>query len=281
MTIDDVVRHCLMALFRNDFFKKEFVLKGGQWLRLREELRTRLSGDIDFSVKGKIENPDQFEETLRECISAEFASNGFYAFAFKVDRRPKKRRDGQPDWWGGWRVSFKLIDYDKRTLPRDALERSAITPQGANSSVIAIDVSEYEYCESVERMKIDAVSITVYSRALVLLEKLRAICQQHPAYPLKGNLARSRDYYDIEQLWRKVVSESAETTFIKECREHLPGVFAAKEVDLELLQKIFDSEFVKLQESGWQSVVSTVNNKVADFSFYNEVVRLIVKKLLE
>jgi predicted nucleotidyltransferase component of viral defense system len=279
MTIDSVIETCLTALFKEDIFNESLYLKGGQALRLKEDLRFRFSADMDFSTPEKIDDEKLFFDTAKELLQAEFFSHDLYLFDFKFTRRPRIKRNGTPDFWSGWEVQFKLIEKNKRTLSLEDKRIQALVPEGSASPIIRLDISEHEYCGAVEKILVRSVKVNVYSRTLLLLEKIRALCQRHPEYKLTGNESRARDYYDIERLWNKVAKEQAEEKFTKECKKHISKVFSAKGVSLEILNKIFDPEFIEIQKSGWPSVKATVSGKLDDFEFYNEVLKGIVDKL--
>jgi hypothetical protein len=140
-------------------------------------------------------------------------------------------------------------------------------------------VSEYEYCGSIEKIKLEFVEVYTYSRVLLLLEKIRAVCQQHPEYSLKGIDSRGRDFYDIEKLWQKVLREKKTDEFIHDCKIHLPYVFESKQVSQELLIKIFDPDFLEIQKSGWETVKATVSEGMDSFDYYVETLRDIISRM--
>ena len=148
-------------------------------------------------------------------------------------------------------------------------------PAGAASSKIEIEISEYEYCDSAEKVELDGSIITCYSTALLILEKLRAICQQHPRYPHGKLKNRARDYFDIYQLVKKHRSDE----LYPELRHHLPQVLTAKDVSVDLLKEIFEPEFVEFQASHFASVEATVKETMEPFDFYLEQLRLLVSDL--
>ena len=279
MEVDEVIEICLTGLYKEDVFNDTLYLKGGQALRIKEDLKSRFSADIDFSTPSKIELPDLFFKNLVDALSNEFSARGYHLFDFKPERRPKFRPNDMPDFWGGWLVTFKFIENKNKTLPLENKRKQAIIPRGALSQTIDFDISEYEYCGSVEKVKVKSINVSVYSRVLLLVEKIRAICQQHPDYKLKGNDSRARDYYDIEKLWSKVIQEKNEKLFLEECSKHIHNVFDAKQVDFGLLDKIFLDDFVEIQRSGWSSVVATVSDKIQNFDYYNENLKLIISEI--
>lgn len=281
MTIDHVIETLLLAIYSNKMLADKLILKGGQALRVKEKLINRFSADADFSTPQNIENTEIFFELLHTALSKEFHDQGYYVFSFKFTKRPKTLKTGAPDYWSGWGIEFKIIEANKRNLSKEKLDREALIPDGAISPRITLDVSEYEYCGSIEKIKIghSDVVATSYSRTLLILEKIRAICQQHPKYPHKNSDQRARDYYDIERLWEKSLQQDDETFFIEELQAHVRSVFAAKDVNTNLLVAIFEADFIEIQRSGWAQVVDTVKGRLQNFDYYVETLRRIVAYL--
>lgn len=282
ITINATIEAILIGIYSDNLLSNSLFLKGGQALRFKEKLTNRFSADADFSTPSSIDNVDIFFEALYSALALVFRDRGYYLFAFKYTKRPNKLKDGSPDFWSGWGVEFKIIEESKRNLPLDVINREALIPEGASSPKITLDISEYEYCGSVERVKIaHGVEINSYSRALLILEKIRAICQQHITYPHRNSDQRARDYYDIERLWNKALQEEADShLFIQELKTHIRSVFEAKDVDIEILQRIFDSEFIEIQRTGWPQIESTVKGKIQDFDYYVETLRGIINLVL-
>lgn len=285
--INFVIDNALVAIFSKDLFSQSLFLKGGQALRIKEKLSNRFSADIDFSTPEGVTDSDAYFELLREALSTRFYSEGYYLFDFKWVRSPKIPKPESPMFWGGWAVEFKLIENEKRNLPADKLSKQAVIPTGGISPRITLDISEYEYCEAVEKVTVRTTEVGVYSRALLLVEKLRAICQQHPDYKLRTRGVRARDFYDIEQLWQKVIADNTTEEFLDECVALLPKVFEAKLVDIRLLEAICEQGFIDDQEAGWEAVKATVSNKkaLAPYEYFveslKELIRSILPKLID
>lgn len=279
LEIDYVIETSLVAIFSTDLLSESIYLKGGQALRVKEQLRNRFSADMDFSFPDKISDEDVFFEMMQTALEQEFYANGLSLFDFKAVRKPRFKAAGTPDFWSGWGVEFKLIEKSKRNDPPEKRSREALIPVGANSPTITIDISEHEYCGSVERIQIKGTQVNVYSRTLLILEKIRAICQQHPEYPYKSNDQRARDYYDIERLWSKVLKDGNTDAFLRDCASHFKAVFDAKGVTYDLLEKIFSPNFVELQRSGWSAVEVTVRGRLQPFEYYNETLKSIISEI--
>jgi predicted nucleotidyltransferase component of viral defense system len=275
MTIQEVIRECVVALFSDEILERTLVLKGGTALHLIEKIDTRLSTDIDFSVINQIDNPDDYFWHVAEALREHFGKLSYEVFDTEHGRKPKEKAESKPRFWAGWYFEFKLIDKNFKPKNLEDKRRNALIPDGAASSKIHLEISEYEYCASVEKVEIDGSCVTSYSSTLLILEKLRAICQQHPDYPHGKLKNRARDYFDIYQLVRKHRSEM----LYDELKKLLPEVFKAKDVSLELLKKIFEPRFVTFQASHFASVEATVKGKIEPFDYYLEQLRLLLSDL--
>ena len=211
----------------------------------------------------------------------EFLKSKLYIIDFKPTRKPKIKKTGTPDFWGGWAVEFKIITKEQLNLSKARRSSSAIIPEGFLTNKIPIDISEMEYCEGFETIKVKSIEIKVYSKPLLVLEKLRAICQSHPGYQYRITESnRARDFYDIEQIYIKVLNEGHINNFFKELSKHIIKVFEAKNVPLFLIDSCLSNEdFLKSQEIGWEEVKSTVRSLNQNFSYYVQTIKDIVKKI--
>ncbi len=179
-------------------------------------------------------------------------------------------------WWGGYKVEFKLIDKSTAgalASDLDRMRRESATIDLLQGRRFFIDISKHEYCDGKIRIELDGRSIFVYSEEMCVIEKLRAICQQMPEYPLTNRRPRSRDFYDIYS----TVTRRAIDLALPENREIFQKVFAAKRVPLELLGRITGTR--DFHEPDWNAVRAAVVGEVFDFGIYfdfvvEEVVRL-------
>ncbi|MEJ0103129.1 MAG: nucleotidyl transferase AbiEii/AbiGii toxin family protein [Bacteroidota bacterium] len=83
----------------------------------------------------------------------------------------------------------------------DKIRRGAIAIRPNQSSRVEIEISKYEYVGGKIEMEVEGHSFYIYSPQMIVFEKLRAICQQLPAYadiiPSHSPRPRARDFYDI------------------------------------------------------------------------------------
>lgn len=130
-----------------------------------------------------------------------------------------------------------------------------------------VDLSKCEYTEGKVEREFDSFTIFVYTPEMIVIEKLRAICQQMEAYEHRGHRnARARDFYDIYI----AVTSYGINLCAKENIEVLGHVFAAKQVPLALLTHIAEErEFHRLD---WPAVIASTEGSLEPFDFYFDFV---------
>ncbi len=271
MNIEEVITETILAMYQSSDLASCLFLKGGSALRLFDHQTSRVSIDADFSIESAIDDADHFFNTMHLCVDSRFERLGFDVIDFKPKRKPATSPANRPDWWGGWACEFKLVGQMHRDKTHRTKQRNALIPDGANSPKITIDISEHEYCGARRTRIVNGIKILGYSRELLVLEKLRAICQQHPDYEYRLSKNRSRDFYDIFEL-----TTDMDDAFVNKCMHHLAKVFAAKEVPLGILKALWSEEFIDEQRRGFEQVKDTVRGKVYEFDVYVEQIRFLV-----
>lgn len=274
MKIDEVLTNTIVGIYRSKENTQTLFLKGGSAMRLFDNLTSRISIDADFSVVDSIRGERRFFNSIKSSVGAKFRELKFDIIDFKWERRPKKKKAESPDWWGGWTCEFKLVSFRHRGKDNNTKRRNALIPEGANSSKIIVEISEHEYCGMKRTKTIQGVRVLGYSRELLVLEKLRAICQQHPEYAQRSSKNRARDFYDIFEL-----TAYAENNFSLSCSMHIKKVFEAKKVPLQFLSALWDEAFIDEQRRGFDEVRDTVSISVHDFNVYLEHLRFLVKEI--
>ena len=273
--IEEVITQTILAVYSTPSLSKIFFLKGGSALRLFDKQTSRLSLDTDFSVRKDIDNESTSFKDLKSSVISSFRSNKLDIIDFKWTRKPNKISKGFPDWWGGWLCEFKLVEIKHRGKGAETKRKHALIPDGANSSRITLDISKHEYCGERRTKTIQGVKIFGYSRELLVTEKIRAICQQHPLYQYnKSTKNRARDFYDIYEL-----TANTDDDFAKRCSSLIEKVFKAKEVPLEILTSLWEDEFIDKQRTGFDRVKNTVRGEINDFDVYVEHLRFLVRDI--
>lgn len=274
MKIEDVIDESVLAVFQDPFLSRSLVLKGGTALRMLDHERNRLSIDADFSVAGIIREESAYFSRIERALKRRFKPLGYGLLDFRYTPRPKQKKPEMPDWWRGWRCEFKLIAKEFLDLSLEAQRRHAHMPEGSNSTVMLLEISEHEYCGAERKKTIHGIVIHGYTRELLAMEKLRAICQQHPDYKFRSSKNRARDFYDIY-----ILCSSMDEIFLRRCRKHLPLVFSAKDVPLSLLKSLWAEDFVSVQRSGFSQVVDSTKGPLRDFDIYLEHLRYLVMQI--
>lgn len=280
MTVEQVIEHTIFAIYKNNVLGKKLFLKGGQALRLKEKIQSRLSTDIDFSVSGEIEMSENFFSSIEKALKNHFCTLGLLIREFKFTRKPEVRGNKFLNILTGWAMEFKLLPVVHNQISDNEKYKFYLIPRGVVSPKIEIDISEYEYCDSFETIKVHGSTVRTYSRPLLVLEKIRALCQQHPGYPHKRvTKGRSRDFYDIERLWKNSLEERTTDALISDCRKHALAVFNAKDVPIGLATRIFETDFLDQQKRSWAGVEESVAGKLESFEYYVESLKYVVEEI--
>ena len=276
MTIEETITEVIIALYSSSKLAKLLILKGGSAMRMFDDLSARLSFDADFSIEETLTDASPVKREMERCLKRRFAHHGLDLIDFSFQKRPKVVKKDFPEWWGGWACEFKLVSRKHRGKSLEAKRRNALVPERASSSRIKIDLSEHEYCGKRRSKTIAGSRIRAYSQEMLVLEKLRAICQQHPNYPYRQQSKnRSRDFYDIHAL-----TTDASEDFLARCKHHVKPVFEAKEVGMWLLRSLWDDEdFIDEFRRGFELVKDDVSGKVDDFDTYLEHIRFLVQDI--
>jgi predicted nucleotidyltransferase component of viral defense system len=273
ISLEEVRRRILIALFLDDELLDTLVLKGGNALALIHKVGSRASVDMDFSMESAFSDPDKTRAQIFSALKREFGSIGYIVFDENFESKPSQRNRNQPDWWGGYIVEFKLVDrklYDELHHDVEALRRRAEVVGPQQMRKYTIDISHHEFCEGKVKREVDDYTIYVYSLEMIAAEKLRAICQQMPEYTIfRTKRPRARDFYDIHQ----IVEEHGIDLTTEENRSTLAAIFDAKQVPLKLLREINKHREYHAQD--WPSVEASISGRHNDFdSYFDFVVKL-------
>ena len=277
ISLEAVRRHILIALFSDDELMDALVLKGGNALALIYKVGSRASLDMDFSIRSAFDDVDRAGKRIIAALRSEFARIGFVTFDEKFEIKPTRRLVDQPEWWGGYRVEFKLAlrsTFDKFGHDLEKLRRNSEVLGPLQRKTYSIDISQHEFCEGKVQREVDDYLIYVYSLEMIIAEKLRAICQQMPQYKLSRTAApRARDFYDIYE----AITSNNINMLAAENREIVAAVFSAKAVPLELLCRIGDSR--DFHELDWPAVSDSISGSKMSFDFYFDFVSTVAMKL--
>ena len=271
-----IKRTAVLAMFVDDELFDLLVLKGGNAMDLIHQEHSRASVDLDFSMPGDLDVPT-VEPRIERALRETFADRGYTAFDVHLENKPRKLKPDLESFWGGYKVSFKLISSERAAQIGDDLEvmrREAIVL--GTSTAFTIDISRHEDTKAKQPYEMDGMTIYAYPPEMIVCEKLRAICQQMPEYgPVigrseKAGHQRARDFIDIDVLLGSTAFQIDLTA--PRVQEMLQEVFRIKHVPLALLGKIKDCR--AFHETGYDEVRNTMRPgvEVKPFAAYFDAV---------
>lgn len=279
--LNKIKRLAIIALASDDQLMQTLVLKGGNAIDLTfntdGKVFSRASFDLDFSIDGGDfeEEQELIAGRIRRTLERTFLEQQLYVIDFTFTARPRVPQPANADFWGGYLGTFKIVDKEvyqrNRGNPR-ALQRQSVALRLNNSPVFELDFSKYEYVGQKTPLKIDGYRIYVYTAEMIVLEKLRAICQQLPEYrsilPSHVPRGRARDFYDI---WL-IMDQQGMDPSSPENLTLIGLIFAAKRVPLSFIDRIH--EHLDLHREDWNSVVLTVDptERLQPFDYYADYV---------
>lgn len=274
MDINKIKLLTLRALMSDELLMHSLVLKGGNALQIAYEITNRGSIDIDFSVEREFTEDElkSMPAVLDMILNRTFREENLKAFDIKFELKPKSNVIPE---WKGYIILFKLIELDKYNDFGDDIDnirRNAISVHDNSSTQYSVDISAYEYVKTATTKEIEGILLRVYTLEMILLEKIRALCQTMPEYreivPTAKEKHRARDVYDIY-----TINTQAELQLEEEI---LREIFKAKKVPLSLIGKL-----EKLREHNrddWNRVVQTVSDDedLKDYDYYfNELLKVV------
>lgn len=275
--LEKIKRLAVIAMVSNDELMEQLVLKGGNAIDLIYQISGRASVDLDFSIQNEFHKDDL--EDLREKVVTglveTFRQEGLTAFDITFTEKPERIPDEYKDFWGGYKIGFKVIPsqmYSNGLGNIDSLRRCATVVGPRNRKVFRIEISKFEYCEGKVEKEIDDYTVYVYSTEMLVLEKIRSICQQIPEYKdiikTHSPVARARDFFDIYILLEKFPSDLNSEGM----KDLLKAIFAAKKVPLGYIKKVSNQR--EFHRPDWVSVEDTVKRgiKLKGFDFYFDYV---------
>lgn len=276
--VEKIKRLTLRAMVSDEILMKGLVLKGGNALNIAYNIKDRGSIDIDFSIENDFSKKEvkRIENQLNYLLNEEFKKEELYVFDIKFYEKPKRSKIQE---WKGYQIIFKIIPSKLYVEGNDRENRmKAISIKPDHSKSFSIDISSYEYVSPSRMVDIDGTILRVYTPEMIVIEKLRALCQSIPEYkqiiPTANVKGRSRDFYDI---WN--VCQNFKLNFkTKENRLLLEDIFAAKLVPIEFLD--FIPKYKDLQFQDWVNVKDTVEGDLKEFDFYYSFTISIIGNLM-
>ena len=276
-------RTVITAMASDDVLLEKLVLKGGNAIVYGHKKDNRGSKDIDYSIEDEFgEEQQEIEGRIKSALESSFEEIGYIVHGYKVRERPKNLKEELVDFWGGYKVDFKLMKqelYNPEDTHSEIQRKTEVFE--TEKQIFTIEISKHEYCHDVkEEVEIDSYTVYVYPLKLIIAEKLRALCQQMKKYKevIKSSSfsPRPRDFYDIYILMEDDSTNIQVTS--TEFRELLDKVFQAKKVPIEWIKDI-KNEF-EFHNQGEKSLMDTIVGEKYEFAYYFEyVVKEVINKI--
>jgi hypothetical protein len=270
MDLTAIRRMVISALFSDELLMDLLVLKGGNAVSLVYGFGSRSSIDVDLSIEGDFGDTTEVKRRIVSSVRERFLRSGYVVFDEIFENRPGSRAGNTEDIWGGYEFRFKVISRNNSQFlssDRDKARRLAEVVSPDQVKTFKVQISRFEYCRGKGQAEVDAATIYVYTPAMLVLEKMRALCQQMPEYPLvRWKRPRARDFYDIHA----IVTESVLNLGTSENLELARNIFAVKEVPLHLLSKL--DECREFHQGDWDAVRDSVAGYLNEFDFYFDFV---------
>lgn len=222
-----------------------------------------------------VDDAYEIEVRLFKALKDRFDAAGFILFDEHFGPRPSNREPGSK--WGGYTANFKLIDkelYRKLDGKLEDIQRQSMVIGFNHRRTFKIEISAYEYCEGKMEVYVEGYKAYVYTIEMIAVEKLRAICQQSPNYPLRIHpTPRARDFYDIY-----AAINEGKVDFTKPATHELvKNMFEVKSVNLSLVSEIHEHR--EFHREDWTTVQTAVRVQLKEFDYYFEFILEEVKKL--
>ena len=277
MDFEKIKKLTTISMFSDDVLMGLFVLKGGNAIVMLHKLTYRSSLDIDFSLEEDFKPEDLSDITLRikSALMTTFEENGFRPFDITLKKRPQINSDDKYNFWGGYKLQFKLIEKEKYKEYENNIDKlrkysTVVGPKQLRK--FSVDISKFEYCQGKQEFDLDGFTVFGYALEMIVFEKLRAICQQMDEYkeiiPGVSSSARARDFFDIYTILDQhpMVFDSTENLKL------ITNIFDAKKVPLKLLGEI--DRYREYHRFDFASLKDTVDPNIdfKDFDFYFDYV---------
>ena len=283
--IDKIKRLTIIAMVSNDYLMEQLVLKGGNAIDIVYQLSGRASIDLDYSMPSDFNSHElsYILEIINTVLSTTFSGEGLSVFDLKFEAKPSGiGQIDEMDFWGGYSIEFKLIPSDFLSKHPDNLKllrNNASIVGSDNRRTFKIDIGKFEYCSGKVAKELDGYTLYVYSTEMLVLEKLRAICQQIPEYRkiVKSHppSARARDFFDIYTITKQFPIDMNN----QRTKDLLTAIFDIKKVPLDYLHQV--SNHRDFHRRDFASLKDTVRSGVdlKDFDYYFDYVMGIINTI--
>lgn len=232
--------------------------------------------DIDFSIEGDftVLEYQRISSTLDALLNDEFQKDNLIVFDIRF---VEKLKANKIKVWKGYNIEFKVahkVNWFVDDINKTRKEAIKILEQ---STKFSIDISSFEYIASSKKHDLDGTVLMFYTPEMIVVEKLRALCQSIPEYqeiiPTAKIKGRTRDFYDIWNICSQFPIDIASTQNLLLIKE----IFKAKRVPISFLELL--EGYRDLQKENWKSVEDTLGSENNGFDFYFDYVMKLVGQI--
>ncbi|MHC4258881.1 MAG: nucleotidyl transferase AbiEii/AbiGii toxin family protein [Planctomycetota bacterium] len=284
--LEEVKKLAIVAMVSDDELMEQLVLKGGNALDIVYKIGARASVDLDYSVEQRLDPArlQQITRKINKALGRTFGEAGYEVFDIRLVQRPERGRTQAPVFWGGYDLEFKIISKqlcEQFAGDMEKLRNRAEIVGPANRRKFRVQISECEFCQAKKEEQVEGYTLYVYTPEMIVLEKLRAICQQTEEYCASIGKShregRARDFFDIHTVLDRLDVDLNREENVQLLRD----IFAAKDVPLQLLGTI--DAYREQHRADFASVEHTVKAgfRLRSFDFYFDYVVGIAKGLGE
>lgn len=278
LLIEKIKKLAIVALVSDDYLMEQLVFKGGNAIDLVYQISGRASMDLDFSMPTDFKEDDleDIKSTIEGLLVRTYKEEGLVPFDIRITRKPEKVGNiDEMEFWGGYVIEFKIIPnsvYEQYSKNIVDLRKQSTAIGPSDRKILKIEISKFECCAGKEAKEIDGYTVYVYSTDMIVIEKIRAICQQHPQYRtiVKSHApsARARDFFDIY-----TITQTFPIDFTKKrTKGLLRACFESKKVPFSLIHKVASQR--EFHSKDYPSLRDTVKKGVElrPFDYYFDYV---------
>jgi len=287
LSLNQIRKLVIISVFTDDYLLDKLVLKGGNALYLIYNIDERSSIDIDLSIESDFKKGELglVKKILKKNLEETFIRKDLIVFDFEFSSRPSRPSNRKKEFWGGYRVYFKIIEKDTYNAyggNLDSIRKESIVVGPNNIRKFKIEISKYEICRPKNELELDGFTIYVYTPIMIIYEKIRAICQQleeYSNYVKTRRTPRARDFYDIYTIIKRL-PEIENELYATNNLDILKRMFEIKRVPINFLKIInLDREY---HRDDFYSVKDTIFKKdeTKDFDYYFDYVENICNKII-
>ncbi|BEP39074.1 hypothetical protein GmRootV59_60830 (plasmid) [Variovorax sp. V59] len=110
ISLEQIKKLAVTAMFSDDELMDQLVLKGGNAMALIHQLTSRESVDLDFSMRHDFpDGTEAVQVRIELALQRTFRLAGYEPFDFRMEEKPAEVSPDLAGFWGGYGIDFKLV----------------------------------------------------------------------------------------------------------------------------------------------------------------------------